>query len=166
MKYHCYYYTISKFGQKSFTKLRSIGWDRRSCNNPQFTLLLSGVANLIFERLREWFEASYFLRIFFLITCTCMTFFFFSMKKIYFFSAHEREFFLGSGRVHIFPNSLTPPSKIKWSMPSEAKTEFLSLSPSWQSMEYANKPSEVLQWKIPRIFISGSFSRQQPALNF
>lgn len=150
MKYHCYYYTISKFGQKSFTKLRSIGWDRRSCNNPQFTQLLSGVANLIFERLREWFETSYFLRIFFLKTCTCMTFFFFSMKKIFFFLSRAW-IFLGSGRVHIFPNSLTPPSKIKWSMPSEAKTEFLSLS-LWQSMEYANKPSEVLQWKIPRNF--------------
>lgn len=109
MKYHCYYYTISKFGQKSFTKLRSIGWDRRSCSNPQFTQLLSGVANLIFERLREWFEASYFLRIFFLKTCTCMTFFFFSMKKnIFFFRSRAWIFFRQWSRAYF--SKFTHPS--------------------------------------------------------
>ena len=126
MKYHCYCYTISMFGQKSFTKLRSIGWDRRSCNNPQFTQLLLGVANLIFERLREWFEARYFLWIFFIKTCTCMTFFSFPWKKSFFFRLTSVNFFRQwHGRVHIFPKSLTPPSKIKWSMSPETKISFV-----------------------------------------
>ena len=116
MKYHCYCYTISMFGQKSFTKLRSIGWDRRSCNNPQFTQLLLGVANLIFERLREWFEARYFLWIFFYQDVYMHDIFFFSMKKSFFFRLTS---------VHIFPKSLTPPSKIKWSMSPETKISFV-----------------------------------------
>ena len=149
MKYHCYCYTISMFGQKSFTKLRSIGWDRRSCNNPQFTQLLLGVANLIFERLREWFEARYFLWIFFLSRRVhAWHFFLFHEKKVFFFGSRAW-IFLGSGTVAciFFQNHSPLPQKSNDPCPQRQK--FLSLS-LWRSMEYANKPSEVLQWKIPR----------------
>ena len=113
-----------------------------------YTVIIRGSQFDFWEIERVIWSTLFFVNFFLSRRVHAWHFFLFHEKKVFFFGSRAW-IFLGSGTVAciFFQNHSPLPQKSNDPCPQRQK--FLSLS-LWRSMEYANQPSEVLQWKIPR----------------